>query len=91
MGLVAYLHRQFGAQIPRAPFSSSPLSSGALASSQVGQTRLLCRLSLVRAAQLLGSDYTTGVKGVGIVNATEILSAFPGDGGEGRVVTCHGL
>ncbi len=27
---------------------------------------------------LLGSDYTEGVTGVGIVNAVEIVSAFPG-------------
>jgi hypothetical protein len=36
------------------------------------------RHGLVRIAQLLGSDYTPGVHGVGIVNATEILAAFPG-------------
>lgn len=30
---------------------------------------------------LLGSDYTTGVRGVGIVNATEIMEAFPGPDG----------
>ena len=33
----------------------------------------LSREKLVRMALLLGSDYTDGVKGVGIVNAIEIL------------------
>jgi DNA excision repair protein ERCC-5 len=28
-------------------------------------------------ALLLGSDYTVGIKNVGIVNATEIVRAFP--------------
>ena len=41
----------------------------------------LDRQDLIRAALLLGSDYTSGVKGVGIVNAAEILHAFPGDEG----------
>ena len=41
----------------------------------------LDRQDLIRAALLLGSDYTSGVKGVGIVNAAEILYAFPGDDG----------
>lgn len=39
------------------------------------------RLKLIHFALLLGSDYTEGVKGVGIVNATEILNAFPGPNG----------
>lgn len=34
------------------------------------------RVDLVSLALLLGSDYTEGVKGVGIVNATEIVQAF---------------
>jgi DNA excision repair protein ERCC-5 len=41
----------------------------------------LDRQDLIRAALLLGSDYTSGVNGVGIVNAAEILYAFPGDDG----------
>lgn len=41
----------------------------------------LSRDDLVRAALLLGSDYTPGVSGVGIVNAVEILRSFPGDEG----------
>lgn len=40
------------------------------------------RVDLVSLALLLGSDYTEGVKGVGIVNATEIVQAFCCDGGE---------
>ena len=37
----------------------------------------LDRQSLIRMALLLGSDYTDGVRGVGVVNALEILRAFP--------------
>jgi DNA excision repair protein ERCC-5 len=36
------------------------------------------REHLIQLALLLGSDYTVGVRGVGIVNAMEILEAFPG-------------
>jgi DNA excision repair protein ERCC-5 len=36
---------------------------------------------LQHLAMLLGSDYTDGVKGIGIVNATEVLNAFPEEGG----------
>ena len=36
---------------------------------------------MIRMALLLGSDYTDGVKGVGIVNASEVLRAFPEDSG----------
>ncbi|KAA8495842.1 DNA repair protein UVH3 [Porphyridium purpureum] len=32
---------------------------------------------LVRLALLLGSDYTEGVRGIGIVNASEVIHAFP--------------
>ena len=35
---------------------------------------------MVALGMLLGCDYTTGVKGVGIVNAMEILDAFPATG-----------
>eukprot|EP00736_Rhodelphis_marinus_P012071 Rmarinus@m.1540 len=35
------------------------------------------REKLIHLAMLLGSDYTEGVRGVGIVNATEIVRAFP--------------
>jgi DNA excision repair protein ERCC-5 len=37
----------------------------------------LSRERLIILAMLLGSDYTDGVNGIGIVNALEILSAFP--------------
>ena len=37
----------------------------------------LDRMRLALLALLLGSDYTPGVQGVGPVNATEIVSAFP--------------
>ena len=35
------------------------------------------RPALVRLALLLGSDYTLGVRGVGVVNALEVLGAYP--------------
>ncbi|OQR84139.1 DNA repair protein [Achlya hypogyna] len=34
--------------------------------------------SMIALALLLGSDYTDGIHGVGVVNATEIVHAFPG-------------
>ena len=40
--------------------------------SELGLTRALC----VGLAMLLGSDYTDGINGVGIVNACEVLTAF---------------
>ncbi|KAK1832838.1 hypothetical protein QBC39DRAFT_280205 [Podospora conica] len=39
----------------------------------------LSRDGLIALAQLLGSDYTEGLAGVGPVTALEILSEFPGD------------
>lgn len=39
----------------------------------------LARQDLVAMALLLGSDYTEGVRGVGIVNATEVIHAFPSE------------
>lgn len=33
---------------------------------------------LIALALLLGSDYTDGVRGIGIVNATEVVTAYPG-------------
>lgn len=38
----------------------------------------LSREKLIDIAQLLGSDYTTGIPGIGPVTALEILSEFPG-------------
>ncbi|KAG4056224.1 hypothetical protein PC123_g8731 [Phytophthora cactorum] len=36
------------------------------------------REQIIALALLLGSDYTDGVRGIGIVNATEIAAAYPG-------------
>lgn len=41
----------------------------------------LSREQLISLAQLLGSDYTDGLSGVGPVTAVEILSEFPGRNG----------
>jgi DNA excision repair protein ERCC-5 len=38
----------------------------------------LRRADFVQLALLLGSDYTTGIKGIGSVNALEVIRAFPG-------------
>lgn len=38
----------------------------------------LSRDSLIYLGLLLGSDYTPGIAGVGVVNAVEIVSSFPG-------------
>ncbi|GAB2276559.1 hypothetical protein Dimus_011279 [Dionaea muscipula] len=36
---------------------------------------------LIRMALLLGSDYTEGISGIGIVNAIEVIHAFPDEDG----------
>ncbi|XP_017242123.2 DNA repair protein UVH3 [Daucus carota subsp. sativus] len=41
----------------------------------------LNREKLIRMALLLGSDYTEGVSGIGIVNAIEVINAFPEENG----------
>ncbi|XP_078178846.1 5'-3' exonuclease family protein isoform X2 [Carex rostrata] len=41
----------------------------------------LNRENLIRMAMLLGSDYTEGVSGIGIVNAIEVVHAFPEEDG----------
>ncbi|XP_068485187.1 DNA repair protein UVH3 isoform X2 [Phaseolus vulgaris] len=41
----------------------------------------LTREKIIRMALLLGSDYTEGVSGIGIVNAIEVLNAFPEEDG----------
>ncbi|KAL5864228.1 hypothetical protein ACOSQ3_001742 [Xanthoceras sorbifolium] len=41
----------------------------------------LTREKLIRMALLLGSDYTEGISGIGIVNAIEVVNAFPEDDG----------
>lgn len=35
---------------------------------------------MIRLALLVGSDYTTGLTGIGPVTALEILAAFPSEG-----------
>eukprot|EP00298_Acanthocystis_sp_HF-20_P002543 c12959_g1_i2.p1 GENE.c12959_g1_i2~~c12959_g1_i2.p1 ORF type:complete len:370 (-),score=124.34 c12959_g1_i2:4-1080(-) len=45
--------------------------------SAIEETLGLNREKLILLALLLGSDYTEGVKGVGIVNSVEIINAFP--------------
>lgn len=39
------------------------------------------RDDMIALAMLLGSDYTDGVRGIGIVNATEVVNAYPGVSG----------
>lgn len=41
----------------------------------------LDREDLMKLALFMGSDYTPGVRGIAAVNATEIISAFPGADG----------
>lgn len=41
----------------------------------------LNRETLIHMAMLLGSDYTVGVSGIGIVNAIEVVRAFPEEDG----------
>ncbi|KAM7509106.1 hypothetical protein LguiA_019559 [Lonicera macranthoides] len=41
----------------------------------------ITREKLIRMAMLLGSDYTEGISGIGIVNAVEVVNAFPEEDG----------
>ncbi|KAI0410052.1 PIN domain-like protein [Xylaria palmicola] len=50
-------------------------------SSDMEKELSLSREQLISLAQLLGSDYTEGLPGVGPVTAVEILSEFPGKDG----------
>ncbi|KAI0912883.1 hypothetical protein F4823DRAFT_580011 [Ustulina deusta] len=50
-------------------------------SSDLERELSLSREQLISLAQLLGSDYTEGLPGVGPVTAVEILSEFPGTDG----------
>ena len=43
---------------------------------EIEKTLCLDRNKLVNVALFLGSDYTIGIKGVGIVNSMEIISCF---------------
>ena len=47
----------------------------------IEQSLGLDRDQFIRLAYLLGSDYTIGVRGVGVVNSMEVLEAFPGPNG----------
>jgi DNA excision repair protein ERCC-5 len=49
--------------------------------SEIESTLGIDRDKCIRLAMLLGSDYTDGIKGIGIVNATEVINAFPGPDG----------
>ncbi|KAG5979244.1 hypothetical protein E4U55_005385 [Claviceps digitariae] len=49
--------------------------------SDLEQELSLSREQLISLAQLLGSDYTDGLPGIGPVTALEILSEFPGPSG----------
>ncbi|KAK2060312.1 DNA excision repair protein [Colletotrichum caudatum] len=53
-------------------------------SSDLEKELSLSREQLIAIAQLLGSDYTEGLPGVGPVTAVEILSEFPGKDGLAR-------
>ncbi|GJP79938.1 hypothetical protein CLOP_g10152 [Closterium sp. NIES-67] len=44
----------------------------------------LGRRHLIRMAMLLGCDYTPGISGIGVVNAIEVVHAFPGARGLAR-------
>lgn len=71
----------FGAtRIYKNMFSSSKLVECYLAS-DLEKEMSLPREQLVALAQLLGSDYTEGISGVGPVTAVEIISEFPGADG----------
>ncbi|CAK7237196.1 DNA repair protein rad2 [Sporothrix bragantina] len=50
-------------------------------SSDLEREMSLSREKLISIAQLLGSDYTDGLPGVGPVTAMEIISEFPGNDG----------
>jgi len=43
----------------------------------IGSEMGLSRDDLVKMSVFLGSDYTRGVKGIGPVNAIEIITSFP--------------
>jgi len=49
--------------------------------SELEREMKLNREKLINMAYLLGSDYTEGLKGFGIVHAMEIIKEWPGDDG----------
>ncbi|KAL4108324.1 hypothetical protein PRIC1_000042 [Phytophthora ramorum] len=50
----------------------------AFSASDIERELSFSREQIIAIALLLGSDYTDGVRGIGIVNATEIAAAYPG-------------
>lgn len=71
----------FGAQtVYRRLFSEGQFAEAYEATDIVSKLGLNRDL-LIQLAYLLGSDYTIGVRGVGVVNSMEILEAFPGEKG----------
>jgi len=71
----------FGAQNVYRHFFESKRYCERYRSDEIQNKLGIDRRKLIHMALLLGSDYTEGVKGVGIVNATEIINAFPGEHG----------
>lgn len=66
-----------GTRVYKNMFNSNKLVECYLAS-DLEKELSLSREQLIALAQLLGSDYTEGLPGVGPVTAVEILSEFPG-------------
>lgn len=66
-----------GTRVYKNMFNSNKLVECYLAS-DLEKDLSLSREQLIALAQLLGSDYTEGLPGVGPVTAVEILSEFPG-------------
>eukprot|EP01138_Halocafeteria_seosinensis_P005070 gb/GECG01005183.1/.p1 GENE.gb/GECG01005183.1/~~gb/GECG01005183.1/.p1 ORF type:complete len:257 (+),score=35.14 gb/GECG01005183.1/:1-771(+) len=77
MQMLSFLGRMLCTKI----FSTTKKMTHAYKSQDIEKELGLTRDDLVRSALLLGSDYTFGVQGIGIVNTVEILRSFPGDEG----------
>ncbi|KAK3329708.1 hypothetical protein B0H66DRAFT_35248 [Apodospora peruviana] len=69
-----------GTRVYKNMFNSNKFVECYLAS-DIDKELSLSREQLISLAQLLGSDYTEGLPGVGPVTAVEILSEFPGRDG----------
>ncbi len=67
----------FGAQVVYRNIFNDRKFVEAYMANDIKQEVGLSRKELITLAFLLGSDYTEGVHGVGIVNAMEIIQAFP--------------